>query len=142
MELNIPFVKINKEIEKNYCFYWYHYLNAQLEYMKYWQLKTKDLEILLISLQSIIQSNKISFSDISATSVSEVTGIPRATCIRKLEWLAKSKYLRKDPENKRYSFILDDKSNNGSMNHPMTNVKATIKGFCDLSSIMYRSLTR
>ena len=39
--MNTPFAKIYKEIEKNYCFYWYHYLNAQLEYMKYWQLKNK-----------------------------------------------------------------------------------------------------
>ena len=28
--MNTPFAKIYKEIEKNYCFYWYHYLNAQL----------------------------------------------------------------------------------------------------------------
>ena len=56
LNINIQFNKFYKEIEKNYCFYWYHYLNAQLEYMRYWQLKTKDLEILLIGLQSVIQS--------------------------------------------------------------------------------------
>ena len=108
LNMNVPFVKFNKEIEKNYCFYWYHYLNTQLDFMKYWQKKIKDLEILLIGLQSLIQSfnyfksktenNKISNSnsDISATSVSEVTGIPRATCIRKLEWL-KKKISKKRP---------------------------------------------
>ena len=104
--------------------------------------KKPDNFLSLINEDKNVNNFKLNEANISATSVSDITGIPRATCIRKLEWLAKSKYLRKDPENKRYSFILDDKSNNGSMNHPMTNVKATIKGFCDLSSIMYRSLTR
>ena len=56
LDINIQFPKFYKEIEKNYCFYWFHYLNAQLEYMRYWQAKTKDLEILLIGLQSVIQS--------------------------------------------------------------------------------------
>ena len=87
----MPFSKFYKEIEKNYCFYWYHYLTTQLDFMKYWQKKTKDLEILLIGLQSLIQSlnyfkrrkldnnTVLNPPDISATSVSEVTGIPRAT---------------------------------------------------------------
>ena len=41
LNMNVPFVKFNKEIEKNYCFYWYHYLNTQLDFMKYWQKKLK-----------------------------------------------------------------------------------------------------
>ena len=56
LSLNLPLSKIEKEIKKNYSFYWYHYLNVQLEYIKYWQLKLNDLEMLLISLQVIIQS--------------------------------------------------------------------------------------
>ena len=47
--------------------------------------------------------------DISATSVSEVTGIPRATCIRKLERLSKAKFVKKDPLSKRYNLIDEDK---------------------------------
>ena len=70
-----------------------------------WHNKLKDLELLLISIQCLIQANlslqkkgtkintqgeireriDISQSTISATSISEITGIPRATCIRKLE---------------------------------------------------------
>ena len=44
------------------------------------------------------------FSDasISATSISEVTGISRATCIRKLENLVKLKFILKDKISKRY----------------------------------------
>tara|TARA_Y100000590_G_scaffold469277_1_gene655915 strand:- start:526 stop:1476 length:951 start_codon:yes stop_codon:yes gene_type:complete len=155
LSMDIPFNKFYKEIEKNYCFYWYHYLNAQLEYMKFWQLKTKDLEILLIGLQSLIQSfnyfklksNKglggpsVVYPDISATSVSEVTGIPRATCIRKLEWLCKAKFIKKDLENKRYH-LLHDKFTENILNHPLANIKATVEIFTEFSLIIYRSLLR
>ena len=41
-------------------------------------------------------------TSISATSVSEVTGIPRATCVRKLEVLAKMKFVTQDKISKRY----------------------------------------
>ena len=80
---------------------------------------TNDLEILLIGLQSLIQSlnyfkqnnkNGVSnkYPDISATSVSEVTGIPRATCIRKLESLSKAKFIKKDPLSKRYNLVNEE----------------------------------
>ena len=153
LNLNVPFAKLNKEIEKNYCFYWYHYLNTQLSFMRYWQSKTKDLEILLIGLQSLIQSlnylrqkslnNNLSqkYSDISATSVSEVTGIPRATCIRKLEWLSKAKFVHKDPKSKRYNFIDSNEADNFAQN-PLTNVKSTAGTFAEFSSIVYRGVLR
>ena len=64
--------------------------------MKYWQLKTKDLEILLIRVFKVQYNQTKSLFLISVLLLCpEVTGIPEATCIRKLEWLAKSKYLRK-----------------------------------------------
>tara|TARA_Y100001970_G_scaffold240988_1_gene304181 strand:+ start:51 stop:416 length:366 start_codon:yes stop_codon:yes gene_type:complete len=121
--------------------------------MKYWQKKTKDLEILLIGLQSLIQSlnyfkqNNIKhnvsnkYPDISATSVSEVTGIPRATCIRKLEWLSKAKFVKKDPFSKRYNLVSEDKDDS-YLNHPLTNVQGTAGQFAEFSSIIYRALLR
>ncbi len=154
LDINVPFLKFNKEIEKNYCFYWYHYLSTQLDFMKYWQNKTKDLEILLIGLQSLIQSlnyfkkKNLNYdttsnnSDISATSVSEVTGIPRATCIRKLEWLTKAKLVKKDPKSKRYNLISDQYSQNSLIDHPLTNVKDTVARFAEFSSIVYRAVLR
>ena len=54
--LNLPISKIQKELKSNYSFYWYHYLNVQLEYIKFWHEKLKDLEMLLIGLQVIIQT--------------------------------------------------------------------------------------
>ena len=153
LNIDVPFSKFYKEIEKNYCFYWYHYLTTQLDFMKYWQKKTKDLEILLIGLQSLIQSlnyfkqNNIKhnvsnkYPDISATSVSEVTGIPRATCIRKLEWLSKAKFVKKDPLSKRYNLVSEDKDDS-YLNHPLTNVQGTAGQFAEFSSIIYRALLR
>ena len=153
LNIDVPFSKFYKEIENNYCFYWYHYLTTQLDFMKYWQKKTKDLEILLIGLQSLIQSlnyfkqNNIKhnvsnkYPDISATSVSEVTGIPRATCIRKLEWLSKAKFVKKDPLSKRYNLVSEDKDDS-YLNHPLTNVQGTAGQFAEFSSIIYRALLR
>ena len=153
LNINIPFAKFYREIEDNYCFYWYHYLSTQLEFMKYWQNKTRDLEILLIGLQSIIQSLnylkqkalqtniKRGYSDISATSVSEVTGIPRATCIRKLERLSKAKVVQKDPKSKRYNLVNETYNNNFS-NHPFMGVAGTAGKFAEFSSIVYKAVLK
>ena len=40
-------------------------------------------------------------SDISATSISDITGIPRATCIRKLDKFVKMKVLQKNSKTKK-----------------------------------------
>ena len=153
LKIDLPFTKFYKEIERNYCFYWYHYLTTQLDFMKYWQKKTNDLEILLIGLQSLIQSLNYfrqkaiksdlstKYSDISATSVSEVTGIPRATCIRKLEWLTKAKFVKKDPLSKRYN-LTNENDRNDLLNHPLTNVQGTAGKFAEFSSIVYKALLR
>ena len=54
--------------------------------------------------QKIHKNMSIKDANISATSVSEVTGIPRATCIRKLDKFVKMKILDKDEQTKRYFF--------------------------------------
>ena len=105
LSLPLQLSKIEREIRNNYSFYWYHFLNVQLEYIKFWQDKLKDLEMLLIGVQVLIltlNSIKKNFknmsefdADISATSVSDITGIPRATCIRKLDKFVKMKVLQK-----------------------------------------------
>ena len=56
LDINLSFNKIQKDIKNNYSFFWYHYLNFQLEYFKFWQEKLKDLEMLLIGLQTQIQT--------------------------------------------------------------------------------------
>jgi hypothetical protein len=166
--LNIPISKIEKEIKNNYSFYWYHYLNTQLQYIKLWQVRFKDLEMLLIGLQTLIQSirdlktldglqNIDSFllikttksaasfktnnAGISATSISEVTGIPRANCIRKLEKYIKMKIIEKNSVTKRYSLIpAQIKSTSSSANPILDGIKHTINIFSEFSSILIKSL--
>jgi len=168
--LNISVSKIEKEILNNYSFYWYHYLNAQLEYIKAWQLRFKDLEMLLIGLQTLIQSirslknsNKLQDLDsfllnktiksassfdikvagISATSVSEVTGIPRANCIRKLEKYIKMKIVEKDPVTKRYALIhAQIKAVPSPANPVLDEIKHTVSIFSKFSSILLNSFNK
>jgi len=168
--LNVPISKIEKEIKNNYSFYWYHYLNAQLKYIKIWQTQFSDLEMLLIGLQTLIQNikdlkilNKSKSLDsyllfkatkstdsfdtkntgISATSISEVTGIPRANCIRKLEKYIKMKVVEKDQVTRRYNLIPNQlKSSQFSDNSILDGIKYTISIFSEFSSIVLKSLNR
>ena len=170
LSLNVPISKIEKEIKNNYSFYWYHYLNAQLQYIKLWQVRFKDLEMLLIGLQTLIQSIRCSknFSrlqnldsfltnraakdtnsfdaknaGISATSISEVTGIPRANCIRKLEKYIKMKIIEKNSVTKRYNLIPGQiKSTPSSANPLLDGIKHTINIFSEFSSILLKSLNK
>ena len=163
LNLNLTFTKIQKEIKSNYSFFWYHYLNFQLEYIKFWQERLKDLEMLLIGLQAQIQtlnflSKKVSIdfnslfhnkipkninikdANISATSISEITGIPRATCIRKLERFVKMKFLEKDKSTKRYYLLLGQLNSNPLI--PATEgMKKTLHIFSAFSSIVLKGIS-
>ena len=61
----------------------------------------------LINQDKNVNNFKFNEANISATSVSDITGIPRATCIRKLEKFVKMKILEKDNKTKRYSLIFN-----------------------------------
>jgi len=170
--LNIPLSKIEREIQDNYSFYWYHFLNTQLQYIKFWQEELKDLEMLLMGLQTLIQAVKylkttgnfqtldsfvlnkslkginstdIKNASISATSVSEVTGIPRANCIRKLEKYVKMKMLEKDMATKRYYLVPGQLSlvrHSSSRNVLVDGMRHTISIFSEFSSTILKSLVR
>jgi len=168
--LNVPFSKIEKEIRNNYSFYWYHYLNTQLQYIKIWQLRFRDLEMLLIGLQALIQnirylknSNKLQNLDsfllnrmtkdiflsnfkntgISATSISEVTGIPRANCIRKLDKYIEMKIMEKNPVTKRYNLMPAQLKSTPSVSNPILDgIRHTVNIFSEFSSIVLRSLSK
>ena len=168
--LNVPVSKIEKEIKNNYSFYWYHYLNTQLEYMKIGQLRFKDLEMLLIGLQTLIQSIRdlkissriqsldsfllskaikstdsfdVKNSGISATSISEITGIPRANCIRKLEKYIKMKLVEKNLVTKRYNLIPGQMKSAPSPDNPILDgIKHTVNIFSEFSSIILKSLNK
>ncbi len=129
MNLNLNMNNVEKEIKSHFSFYWYHFLSCELDWLKLWQTKLKDNDLILIILQTIIPTlksvekksgsinldnvfkiigksqDKKNINDIavSAASISEVTGIPRATCMRKLDKLAGLHFLVRDEISKRYS---------------------------------------
>jgi len=127
LNINLNTKIIEEEIRSQFSFYWYHYLSCQLDWLKWWQAKLKDNDLLLIALQAVIptlnyidknsdgvnlnnlfknigQINKnASRCSINPSSVSDITGIPRATCIRKLEKLVNLGFLSREEKTKRYS---------------------------------------
>ena len=48
---NFSIDEIEKEYKKKFSFYWFHYLNLQLKWMKLWKTQTQDLEITMLYLQ-------------------------------------------------------------------------------------------
>ena len=162
MRYNIKIVE--NEIHSQFSFYWYHYLSCQLEWLKWWQLKFRDNDLLLIALQATIPTlqfidksmksvnvddvfkiigqvskNEYNKYSISATSVSEVTGIPRATTIRKLDKLVNLGFLVRETKTKRYSI---NQSTDARTKNIMSkeNVTFTIKTFSDYIAIILNSL--
>jgi len=169
LNLNLNSKLIENEIELNFSFYFYHFLSCQISWLKMWQNKIKDIDLILITLQAIIpamqfsdknqnikdlgldnlhtllgKTNKayeISDASISAASISEITGIPRATCIRKLDTLVNLEMLIRDNKTKRY-FL--NQSTSGRTKNIMTknNVSLTINIFADFLSIILNALIR
>ena len=157
---------VEDEIRSQFSFYWYHYLSCQLDWLKFWQLKLKDNDLLLIAMQATIptlhfidkniksiniddvfkiigqvNTNECNNCAISATSVSEVTGIPRATAIRKLDKLVHLGFLVREIKTKRYSInqSMDARTKNIMSKD---NVSFTIKTFSDYIAIILNSLSQ
>ena len=95
----------------------------------------------------VIMTNKIPKNldlrqaNISATSIAEITGIPRATCIRKLEKLSNLQVVEKDPTSKRYFFLTNKLQNNPYLKHGDT-MKQTLSLICNFSSIIIKALVK
>lgn len=130
LDLNLNQEEIAKEIKSQFSFYWFHFLSCQLKWLHMWQSKIKDMDLILIALQAVLRAlsyaekkqnikevglenlyllvgktnSKYRKSDagISASSISQVTGIPRPTCIRKLNILVELGTLTRDQISKRY----------------------------------------
>lgn len=167
--LNVPLEQkeIEKEIEKQFSFYFYHFLNCQLNWLSMWRKKIKDIDLILIALQALIPTlqfanknikipglentykyightsdpAKLRMIAVSAASISEITGIPRATCIRKLEKLVLLGMLMREEKSKRYYI---NKQTSARTKNIMTkeNIDFTIKNYSDYISIMINAITR
>ena len=169
LKLDIDKNAIINEIKSQFSFYWYHFLNYQLKWLKMWQDKIKDIDLILIALQAVIPTlqyadrnqnikdvglnnlhaiigktnDQYKFSDtaVSATSISEVTGIPRATCIRKLEVLVKLGMLVREIKTKRY-FVNQITSKRTNTILTKENVYFTIQNFSEYLSMILNSINR
>ena len=112
--------------------------------MKIWQIELKDLELLLIIVECAIQTNRYLTrthnkkidQDISAMSISTVTGIPRATCIRKLEKLVSMRIVKKNEKTKRYSLNLKNLEFNKNT------ITKTVNEVCSFYDILIKTLIR
>ena len=84
---------------------------------------------------------KLSSGTISASSISEISGIPRATCIRKLEKLVQLGMLVREIKTKRYfiSQVLSDRTKHITKKE---NIIYTIQIFSEFLSTVISALTR
>lgn len=165
LKINLDTNLIEEEIKKQFSFYMYHFLNYELQWLKMWRKSLKDIDLLLIVLQAVIPNlacaaknkaenvkvenifkiigqldeNCISESSVSTASISDITGIPRATCIRKLELLVKLGMLIRETKTKRY-FVnqLTSKRTNSILTKE--NVLFTIENFSEYLIIILNSI--
>ena len=105
--------EIISAMKENFSYCWYQFNKFWFIYMNRWRAELKDLEYLAIGMVVIINAvknkeftpkkNILSYhkalmgSDsrgVNAMSISEITGIPRPTVVRKLKYLIDKKYLR------------------------------------------------
>jgi hypothetical protein len=115
-----------RAVKKNFSFVWKLYYDMQLPMLLTFKKIHGDLETFHVHgtclsnhvlnakkndnsqmskelyLDKYVFGNKQEFSGINAMSISDITGIPRATVIRKLNKLVKEKFLTKDSK-KHYS---------------------------------------
>ena len=100
-------------IKRNYSFCWYQFYKFLFAYTNRWRAQIDDLETLCIGMTVVLNAtqskqfvptkkNRASYfkeimgSDlrgVNAMSLSDITGIPRPTVVRKLKWLIDKKYL-------------------------------------------------
>ena len=104
--------EIISAMKENFSYCWYQFNKFWFDYMYRWRTELKDLEYLAIGMVVIINAVKnkefsskknirsyhkaLMGSDtrgVNAMSVSEITGIPRPTVVRKLKYLIDKKYL-------------------------------------------------
>ena len=117
--------EISKAIKENFSFCWYQFYKFIFIFTNSWKIgtKTQDLETICVGLIVLINTvqnrdfknksldrkkylkeiQKPDHIGINAFSIAEITGIPRATVVRKLEFLLKNKFLNIN-EKKLYTF--------------------------------------
>ena len=105
--------KIISSIKQNYSFCWYQFYKFLFSYTNRWRDQIQDLETLCIGMTVVLNATQskqsapskknrtVYFKEImgsdlrgvNAMSLSEITGIPRPTVVRKLKWLINKRFL-------------------------------------------------
>ena len=141
--------EIISSMKENFSFCWYQFNKFWFSYMGRWRDELKDLEILCIGMVVVINAvknkefnpkkNLRSFqkelmgSDtrgVNAMSISEITGIPRPTVVRKLKYLIDKKFLH---INKKKLITFDAKESAFT-----TTTKMVDQNMLGLSDFIYR----
>ena len=119
--------EISSSIKKNFSFCWYQFYKFLFIFTNRWKTDTatQDLETISVALIVLINTvqnksfknknldrkkylkeiQKSDHTGVSAFSISEITGIPRATVVRKLQFLVRSKFIEISKK-KLYSFSI------------------------------------
>ena len=165
LKLNLNLELIEKEIKIQFSFYMYHLYSCQLKWLKLWKTKLKDSELILVIIQCIIPTlqradknsehlnvenifkiiGKINEEDnsvdvsVNATSISEVTGIPRATCIRKLEKLMRLGFLLREAKTRRF-YVNQNISDRTKNIVTKENIGYTVEIFSEYLAIILNNL--
>ena len=141
--------EIIASMKESFSFCWYQFNKFWFEYMLRWRTELKDLEILCIGMVVVINAVKnkkfnpkkniksfrkeLMGSDtrgVNAMSISEITGIPRPTVVRKLKYLINKKFLHIN-EKKLISF-------NAKESAFITTGKMLDQNMLSLSNFIYR----
>ena len=114
---------------------------AHLGFDKNQNIKDLGLDNLHTLLGKTNKAYEISDASISAASISEITGIPRATCIRKLEKFVKMNILEKDNLSKRYYLLTNQLAVNPVLSHGEV-VKTTTSIFSDFCAVFLKNINK
>jgi hypothetical protein len=108
--------EITNSIKENFSFCWYHFYKFLFIFTNRWRSNFNDLETLAIGLVVMLNTvhsknlkskslNRKKFHKlaqgaddvgVNSMSLSDITGIPRPTVVRKLQYLTKNKFLEKN----------------------------------------------
>ena len=142
--------EIISSIKQNYSFCWYQFYKFLFNYTNRWKAQINDLETLCIGMTVVLNAtqskqsapskkNRVAYfkeimgSDlrgVNAMSLSEITGIPRPTVVRKLKWLLNKRFLH---INDKKLISLDAKDSAFKQSKEMQK-----QNFVSLSNFIYR----
>ena len=142
--------EISQSIKDNFSFCWYQFYKFLFIYTNRWRDYLPDLETVAIGfnvLLNTVENNKFRVRElnrknyiklsqgvdevgVNAMSLSEITGVPRPTVVRKLQYMVKHNWLHVN-ENKLYTLNIKDSALTRANKMQEANIK-------DLSKFLHR----